>query len=104
MVPDWVIKHNKNRQPVYTQKERTKRLEETGIPDCVIPLIGNDEEHLEQIIKVKPDVYCFSEDQNTDWIKELKTRLCDIGTEIKKISRYKPDQYSTTKLHFSNES
>jgi glycerol-3-phosphate cytidylyltransferase-like family protein len=94
------IRHNKHREPIYSQNIRKDNLLKTGYVQDVV-LGGVDEEENKQLtVDCKPDVYIFTEDQTSPWNKDLERRLKKEGVKIIRLKRYKPELYSTTKIYF----
>lgn len=102
VVPDEVIRRNKNREPLYSQAERVKHLQDTGIPTHVIPLNGTDQEQINQILAIKPNVWVRTPEQELPFDLAVMDGLRRLGSTVKVVQRYKPEKYSTTKVHFSH--
>lgn len=101
IVPDRVVLQNKKRYPIYSQEERVRNVENLGIADHVVPLLGTDSDHLQQIFALQPNYYFLTPDQHTRFDRVLLRRLRRVRTVIQKVPRYMPHIYSTTRLHFS---
>lgn len=103
VVPDWVVRRNKQRAPLFSQEERAENVRKLGIANRVIPLSGTtDEDHLKKILQHAPAVFCRSEDQLNPFMDELESQLVAIGAKFVVVPRYRPELYSTTHLHFTS--
>ncbi|MHB8600214.1 MAG: adenylyltransferase/cytidyltransferase family protein [Ktedonobacteraceae bacterium] len=96
LVTDAIIKKNKHREPVYQLQQRIANLNAIDEAIRIMALSDNEEQNLDRVLSLMPDIYCFGSDQTTWWDKALKMRLEAIGTSIKVIPRYLPEIYSTT--------
>lgn len=103
VVPDEIIRRNKNREPVYTQVERVKHLYESGIPTHVIALQGTEKEQLQQIFGLQPHVWARTPDQQLPFDEAVDKGLRRFGARILTIQKFHPERYSTTKIHFSQQ-
>ena len=85
----------KNR-PVLTQKERAEMLSALESVDLIVllPMIENDSDYLNLVMKIKPDIIAVTE--NDPHIEKKKGQAKKIGGELKVISFIKT--YSTSKL------
>lgn len=88
---------NIDHEPLLNEKERTEVLESLEMVDRTI--LGFEERSFKKVIeKERPDIVALGYDQNIE--EELK-RIMEkenLNLEIKKISAYKPERYSTSKL------
>lgn len=101
LAPDWFIKLQKNRNPVYPQIQRMMNIKATNLCDFVIPHMGrNEDENLEQTIQFAPDCYIFGGGQGTTeftrWNQTLEQRLVENGCIIRRVERL--PGISTTEL------
>ena len=85
----------KNR-PVLTQKERAEMLSALESVDLIVllPMIENDSDYLNLVIKIKPDIIAVTE--NDPHIEKKKGQAKEVGGELKVISFIKT--FSTSKL------
>ena len=99
---DDAIRRNKSREPKYAQSIRSDNLMKTGLVEKVIQLTGDAVQDLQIILDLRPDVYCFGEDQLDGLALDINEQLSQTDCEVKRIPRYMPEQYSTTALYFSD--
>ena len=88
------VKKVKRKEPKYNEKERLRKIEETGIPTKVVP--GNEEDFYEIIHQHKPDVIGLGYDQRADE-KKIKELFPDI--EIKRMSAFEPEKYKSSLIN-----
>lgn len=104
VVPDWIIRQYKNREPIFTQETRIVNVQYLSIATKVLPMTGLTEtENLEQVLEVEPDIYAFGGDQlqkNSDWNLALEAKLEERGAKTVIIPRL--EGVSTTSLYFNS--
>ena len=83
-------------RPIFIQKERAEMLSALGSVDLIVllPMIENDSDYLNLVIKFKPDIIAVTE--NDPHIEKKKGQAKKIEGELKVISLIKT--YSTSKL------
>ena len=98
IVKDEVIVRNKKRTPLRPQIERVKNMQAISGVTLAVALLGDIEHQYNQVLKINPAVYCFGQDQVSDYDFELEKRLLKQGTKVIRIDRL--DGFSTTQLYF----
>ncbi|MBU2647849.1 adenylyltransferase/cytidyltransferase family protein [bacterium] len=69
VVPDRIVFKNKNRLPVFSEKDRCKNIMRLKwVDSCHIDSL---EDGLYSVINLDPDVFCFGYDQNSKWEERL---------------------------------
>lgn len=96
---DEVVLRNKHRQPLYLQDERIRHVAELGIADRVIAFHGDDDEQLQLLIGIAPQIYCDGAGNFNEFHERTEEVLLPLGTMFVRIPRF--ESYSTTALHFS---
>lgn len=95
---DYNILKFKGKKPKNDENYRLKQVKELDFVDEAV--LGQKDDILEVIEKLKPDVICLGYDQKTvgeDVLKkELKKR--NLKAEIARASPFKPDIYKSSKL------
>jgi len=83
-------------RPVFIQKERAEMLAALGCVDLVVllPMMENDDDYLNLVMKVKPDIIAVTEDDPQ--IENKRRQAREIGGKLKIISLIKT--FSTSKL------
>ncbi len=92
---DGTVKEVKKRQPLHSENERVRSLQQLGIADKVV--LGNSGDKLKVIEVEKPQIICFGYDQTffTDKIKE-KLRQRGLNVEVVRLPAYKPEVYKSS--------
>jgi rfaE bifunctional protein nucleotidyltransferase chain/domain len=85
----------KNR-PVFIQKERAEMLSALESVDLIValPMMENDSDYLDLVMKIKPDVIAVTE--NDPLIEKKRSQAKEVGGKLKIISLAKT--FSTSKL------
>jgi len=83
-------------RPVFIQKERAEMLAALGCVDLVVllPMMENDDDYLNLVMKVKPDIIAVTEDDPQ--IENKRRQAREVGGKLKIISLIKT--FSTSKL------
>jgi len=83
-------------RPVFIQKERAEMLGALGCVDLVVllPMMENDDDYLNLVMKVKPDIIAVTEDDPQ--IENKRRQAREVGGKLKIISLIKT--FSTSKL------
>ena len=91
------IEKLKGKKPKYSEKERQKHLQLTGIPTKI--LLGEINDKYKIIEKIKPDVICLGYDQNS-FTKNLEEELIkrNINVKIIRLKPYKEHIFKSSKL------
>lgn len=94
---DDTVKEVKKRQPLHSENERVRNLQQLGITDKVV--LGYSGDKLKIVGEEKPDVICLGYDQTffTDKIKE-KLQERGVSVEIVRMPAYKPEMYKSSLL------
>ncbi|MBI2143138.1 FAD synthase [Candidatus Woesearchaeota archaeon] len=98
---DDTVKEVKKRQPLHSESERVRHLQQLGIADKVV--LGNPGDKLKVIEDEMPDVICFGYDQNafTENAKE-KLKQRGLNVEVVRLPAYKPEVYKSSLLKKHN--
>jgi len=75
VIADKSVSENKQKIPAQKQSERARALLASKIPDHVVEVGENLAENLEKIAALKPDVFVFGYDQQTEIEERLKEFL-----------------------------
>jgi FAD synthetase len=83
-------------RPIFTQKERAEMLSALQSVDLVVllPMIENDSDYLNLIIKIKPDIIAVTENDSN--IEKKQDQANEVGGKIKIVSH--SNTFSTSKL------
>ncbi len=92
---DDTVKEVKKRQPLHSENERVRNLQQLGITDKVV--LGYSGDKLKIVEEEKPDVICLGYDQTffTDKIKE-KLQQRALKVEVVRLPAYKPEVYKSS--------
>lgn len=90
VVPDEAVYQNKDRRPKQKQSDRANALLQTGLVDRVFQPELNQSFAL--VLSIKPDVFVFGHDQQTEWEANLRKHLVKNNLTI---------EYYTSKI-FAN--
>lgn len=93
---DDVIRRNKKREPIFSQEARAAQVADLGIVSEVILFQGNDEAQLQQIEKLLPGVYCFSEKNDYPFDLAVQRRLTPYGTLFVTVPVVQSSTFSTS--------
>jgi glycerol-3-phosphate cytidylyltransferase-like family protein len=97
IVCDLTVLINKNRMPIYRQKQRCANVLSLPVVNMVIPLQDEIiENSIEEVIKFKPDTYVFGVDQLTEYDIRLEKIFISSGVNVKRRSN--PLGLSTTDI------
>ncbi len=91
---DKTVEQLKGRLPHYSEGERKKHLEETGLASRV--RLGSSGDKLAVVREEKPDVIALGYDQ-TFFTKELEETF-GVTTTIVRLQAFKPDIYKSSLL------
>ncbi len=100
LLDDAGIRRQKSREPIFPQAVRRKNLLASGLVAHVIEGGPDQEKNIQATIALRPDVYCFGDDQFSSWNAKLERALKDRGVKIVRVSSYKRKHYSTTAIYF----
>ena len=94
---DETVKEVKKQQPLHSEKERVRQLQQLGIADKVI--LGNPGDKLKVVEDEKPNIICLGYDQTffTEKIKE-KLQQRGLNAEVVRMPAYKPEVYKSSLL------
>lgn len=97
---DKTVKGLKKRLPQLNEKERLKKIKESGLVDKA--MLGELENHYLPVKKIKPEVICLGYDQKffvAGLRKELKKM--NLSVKVYRLKPYLPKIYHTSKLRKS---
>ena len=94
---DKTVKEVKNQQPLHSEEDRAKNLQQLGIADKVI--LGNPGDKLKVIEAERPDIICFGYDQKA-FTENANEKLQQRGlkVEVVRLPAYKPEVYKSSLL------
>ena len=92
---DQTVVEVKKQQPLNSEYERVKNMQQLNIADKVI--LGNPGDKLKVVVDEKPDIICFGYDQTffTDKIKE-RLQQRGLNVEVVRLPAYKPEIYKSS--------
>lgn len=92
---DDTVKEVKKRQPLHSENERVRQLQQLGIADKVV--LGNSGDKLRVVEEEKPSIICLGYDQ-TFFTDKIKERLQQRGLNVKvvRLPAYKPEVYKSS--------
>lgn len=86
LVDDWVINKYKNRPLVTTLENRINNLKQLDV-NVLVMNKNTEYENMQMVLDLKPDIYCFGEDQRSIWNLELESKLTTQGCKCLIIPR-----------------
>lgn len=94
---DGTVKEVKKRQPLHSENERVRNLQQLGIADKVV--LGNSGDKLKIVEEEKPQIICLGYDQKafTENAKEKLLRR-GLNVEVVRLPAYKPEIYKSSML------
>lgn len=97
---DKTVKGLKKRLPQLNEKERLKKIKESGLVDKA--MLGELEDHYLPVKKIKPEVICLGYDQKF-FVAGLRKELKKMSLSVKvyRLKPYLPKIYHTSKLRKS---
>lgn len=89
VIPDRSVLINKKRNPIHSQDERAEAVKNLEFVDEVIKNINFDDT-LKNLEIIKPDLFVFGHDQNTEFEKRIKEFLQNnkINTYFVQLKEY----------------
>lgn len=96
---DSTIQKTKNKLPKFSEQERLKAVQDSGLADEVI--LGNEGNNPYKVIGgVRPRIICLGYDQ-THFTEKLEEKIKEFGLniEVKRLRAYKPEVYKSSILN-----